>query len=1331
MKTFLLRSFLLLVFMLCCQKNNAMPVQTAVWKTSYDTNTSTDSYGNTNKDVRFKFEVTSSGVVAFTHAGSALSRTSMYLLRHLSNGKIQEIAFSSDAIQTPIIQGIWKNSNVKYYVEQDLRKMSTEQAFLCESLAEGVYELVSEGTDTGYSNNGDIHLNVYSAAPNKNTVKVGSTDEELFFMHELKTELSTKVYCYFELEVTRPAILDIEITGQVNAQVDLSIYTEEGNSVEEYNKGPFHNLHLSPGIYTISENYHAEGNTHVVLVIHAVPVEEEPERPVEMSPYIPNASHSYITSIVPVMAQTTPDSLRYPGKAIHSINYYDGLGRPEQTVQYGASPDGKKDWVSRTAYDRLGREHQQWLPSSVSRSFGYTSTNSLEGISATQYNDRYAYNRMVYEDSPLERIIERYGPGEAWQVGGHAVKSAYRFNQTADNCLFFTVGGTRENPVLVRKGFYSPNLLDVTRTTDEDGNRGEVFTDKEGHKVLERRFLSSIATTSASSDTYYVYDDYGNLCFVLSPEASARYIANPVTALELYAYQYRYDYRNRCTGKKLPGIGWNSYVYDAADRLVFSRNSEQAKRGEWLCSLSDIYGNLVISGIYAASVSVEAVNRLNVTATFTGKTTDYYGYSLPSSFLTLNKFTPQEVRYYDDYRYKQCSSKIFPASLGYVVKSGYPVRFGSDSDRIVHKGRETGSLVRELGSSDGWVFTCFYYDYYGRPIQTRSSCLGRTSVQHQAYNFSGAVTSGCLEQTGISPFEKKYVYDHMGRLIDEQHIFDGSTTDFLFDYDDLGRLHRLCRKRGNDTLSTTNSYNIRSWLTEIHNSSFSQSLYYTDGNGTPCYNGDLSSMTWKCSDGVTHGYKYTYDGLNRLLSAAYGQGTAINANPNRFTEQVTGYDKNGNILGLKRYGQTGASSYGLIDNLALTLNGNQLKAVNDAVTTSVYNNGFEFKDGAKVATEYTYDTNGNLTKDLNKNIISIQYNMLNLPSIVSFSDGSTITYTYGADGTKLRTVHKIGSATTTTDYLGNVVYENGVAKLLLTGYGYVSLNDKKYHYFLQDYQGNNRVVVDSSGKVEETNHYYPFGGVFASTGNVQPYKYNGKELDAKKGLNWYDYGARMYDPTLGRWHTVDPLAEKFYGITPYNYCFDNPIKYIDPDGKKPRVYVEMKGVGHTFITTGEGKYTTVYTYGRYGGLNTDKSSFRSLSRKGEGVLIIMKGNDAINYIKNEVMGKEARTYEITNGNDEKIDAHFDEMFNSSDVKPSEGKYENTDNAKVIDTYDLWDNNCTTKSVEAVKVGTDGKLDLNSSSPSNIDTKLYYENKKKDGQVERIDIQRLNEEYKLY
>ena len=243
---------------------------------------------------------------------------------------------------------------------------------------------------------------------------------------------------------------------------------------------------------------------------------------------------------------------------------------------------------------------------------------------------------------------------------------------------------------------------------------------------------------------------------------------------------------------------------------------------------------------------------------------------------------------------------------------------------------------------------------------------------------------------------------------------------------------------------------------------------------------------------------------------------------------------------------------GLI-NITFMLAGNHSTRVDDAVTASAYNGGFEFKDGVKQANEYAYDANGNLTKDLNKGITDIQYNCLNLPSVVTFSDGSTITYTYAADGTKLKTVHKIGGTTTTTDYCGNVIYENGVQKLLLTEEGYVTLSDSKYHYYLKDHQGNNRVVINQSGTVEETNHYYPFGGVFASTGNAQPYKYNGKELDTKKGLNWYDYGARHYDAALGRFTTVDPLAEKHYSINSYAYCGNNPINRIDPDGRDWRV----------------------------------------------------------------------------------------------------------------------------------------------------------------------------------
>jgi RHS repeat-associated protein len=319
--------------------------------------------------------------------------------------------------------------------------------------------------------------------------------------------------------------------------------------------------------------------------------------------------------------------------------------------------------------------------------------------------------------------------------------------------------------------------------------------------------------------------------------------------------------------------------------------------------------------------------------------------------------------------------------------------------------------------------------------------------------------------------------------------------------------------------------------------------------GTARYNGSISSMTWKSgNESTVRGYKFTYDGLDRMLNATYGETAGISTNANRFSENVTGYDKNGNIKGLQRYGQLSSAAYGMIDNLTLTLNGNQLNRVDDAVTASAYNGGFEFKNGANAADEYSYDANGNLTKDLNKGISGITYNFLNLPNVVTFSDGSTITYTYGADGTKLRTVHKIGSTTTTTDYCGNVVYENGVQKLLLTEEGYVTLSDSKYHYYLKDHQGNNRVVISQSGTVEETNHYYPFGGAFASTSNVQPYKYNGKELDSKKGLNWYDYGARHYDAALGRFETVDPSAENYFKTSLYAYCGNSPISRIDPTG---------------------------------------------------------------------------------------------------------------------------------------------------------------------------------------
>ena len=490
--------------------------------------------------------------------------------------------------------------------------------------------------------------------------------------------------------------------------------------------------------------------------------------------------------------------------------------------------------------------------------------------------------------------------------------------------------------------------------------------------------------------------------------------------------------------------------------------------------------------------------------------------------------------------------------------TGFPTSQFTNDTSGYSKGSLTGSAVTVSGSSTK-IYKGYYYDVKGRVTKVvQNNLLGGYDVTNTVYTFTGQPATVTHSHTASGKSTRTevytYSYDHADRVSKVEHTLGGTKITLAdYTYDSFGRLSTKSL-HGSAANKLTYAYNLRSWLTGITSTRFTQNLYYNTGVGTARYNGNISSMTWKSgNESTVRGYKFTYDGLDRMLNATYGETAGISTNANRFSENVTGYDKNGNIKGLQRYGQLSSAAYGMIDNLTLTLNGNQLNRVDDAVAASTYNGGFEFKNGANAADEYSYDANGNLTKDLNKGISGITYNFLNLPNAVTFSDGSTITYTYGADGTKLRTVHKIGSTTTTTDYCGNVIYENGVQKLLLTEEGYITLSDSKYHYYLKDHQGNNRVVISQSGTVEETSHYYPFGGVFASAGNVQPYKYNGKELDTKKGLNWYDYGARHYDAVLGRFITVDALYDKHFKVSPYVYCGNEPVGRIDPDGNDWRV----------------------------------------------------------------------------------------------------------------------------------------------------------------------------------
>ncbi len=144
----------------------------------------------------------------------------------------------------------------------------------------------------------------------------------------------------------------------------------------------------------------------------------------------------------------------------------------------------------------------------------------------------------------------------------------------------------------------------------------------------------------------------------------------------------------------------------------------------------------------------------------------------------------------------------------------------------------------------------------------------------------------------------------------------------------------------------------------------------------------------------------------------------------------------------------------------------------------------------------------------------------------------------------------------TTDYAGNKIHEDKVLTKVLTEEGYLKKEGNNYtpFYYLKDHLGSNRLVIDRSGNVVQETNYYPFGLSMAETPqrndqDIQPYKYNGKEYDRMYGWNTYDYGARMYDPAVGRFMTMDPLAEKYYSVSPYAYCLNNPIKNVDPDGR--------------------------------------------------------------------------------------------------------------------------------------------------------------------------------------
>lgn len=832
------------------------------------------------------------------------------------------------------------------------------------------------------------------------------------------------------------------------------------------------------------------------------------------------------------------------GTASHDkIDYFDGLGRPATSILMGASPSGQ-DIVTHQDYDDLGRPSREWLPRVSGYLNGkYFTPTEFESLPSDIYdNDTHPYSMPVYEASPMNRVVEQYGPGQDWYNKGASVSTAHKTNVLGDavlNCKLYAVGGTSQNPTLRQTGNYATGQLYVTEMKDEDENTTYEFKDKLGHVLLTRQMKENVA-----HDTYYVYDDFGNKCFILPPRIQDEGITQ--AKLDELAYQYRYDARNRQIAKKLPGAGWNYYVYDKANRLIFSQDSIHRAKGEWMFTIPDVYGRVVLTGICKNPISV--TNKfVKVSYSSTG---GYKGYLIQVDGFTRALGTSiiiLSANYYDNYDFRGASATGIPsASTEYVKEPGYATQYVNNPKLL------TGTLTAQL-NADGtpsftYLYSVIYYDYYGRVVQTRSNSplIDGIDEEYLAYNFVGNLAHRkhvhqAAEKTPQTEIYQ-YEYDHAGRLLTTTHKLNTGAEVTLVNnaYDELGRL-KTNKQNGNDNLKTDYEYNVRSWTKSITNPLFSQMLYYNDKRGsgvlnTPAYNGNVSGMDW--TEGK--GYNFTYDHLSRLTRADYLEN---NIGSSKYNTSYS-YDKHGNILSLSRNDNQSVA----VDNLTFTYQGNQLMRTDDTGTDSTIADSMDFKDGENTGSDYAYDGNGNLNKDLNKNITNIEYNVLNLPSTVTFGDGNSVSYVYAADGRKLQTVHTINEITTTTDYVGNMIYENGTLKRILVDGGYYE--NGEYNFYIQDHLGNNRVVVDEDGMVEEWNDYYPFGGLMASTTiSVQDYKYNGKELDRKGGLDWSDYGARFYDAVLGRWLMVDPSAEKYYRWSPYVFCKNNPVNRIDLDGK--------------------------------------------------------------------------------------------------------------------------------------------------------------------------------------
>lgn len=967
-----------------------------------------------------------------------------------------------------------------------------------------------------------------------------------------------------------------------------------------------------------------------------------------------STDQNYIKKIFYKQPVTNVIATPTSAQAAVDVTYFDGLGRPIQHVAHKKSATGK-DVVTPIDYDYFGRQALDYLPY-VSQ----TATMAYDAVALdnvwTFYNTvDYDYTTNPYsekklEASPLGRVLEQASPGADWSYSsGHTVRFVYSSN----------IGGTAPANMQVLKykaiaelntttlsigpgsNFYAANSLykniiknENWEPTDNLNNTSEEYKDIEGRLIMKRTYSNGI-----NHDTHYVYDQYGNLSFVIPPLFS-----NPISLEKInnLCYQYKYDHRNRLVEKKLPGKQWEFIVYDKLDRVVAIGPANSPFTNivgvGWLITKYDAFNRSILTAWKQASVTSSTRNTLQgiyngatATTISENRTTGaisvsgigfrYTNVAQPTSgyhILTLN--------YYDTYDFTTLTEWV-PATLP-TSSLGNQVYYNHTKPP---KGLATGTWVRILERSNDYRCERSYmlYDNKTRMVMSHKvNHLGGYTKTLTQYDFEGKVlqTQTAHKREAISQeivVNDYLTYTDQGRLVEHRHKINNIPEELISknEYDELGQLK--VKRVGGSTAGTglqkvDYSYNIRGWLKGINNTGglaeggsipvdlFAFKLNYNtveapNAVGTALYNGNISETYWKTyPENVLRKYSYEYDALNRLTEAVYVKPGLANPVTNSYNEEI-GYDPNGNITNLNRNGYIDGESGDVytIDHLSYAYDSgtNILRRVDD-----LSNSLDGFKDGDNPDEDYSYDANGNMTTDWNKEIKSISYNHLNLPTRIEFkvTEGEKfIQYIYNAVGVKVgKLVLNQGPGVNEysfTDYMDGFQYVNDVLQFFPTAEGYVSVTNGdrfNYVYNYTDHLGNIRLSYTDDGgvlKILEENHYYPFGmkhsynreirewggnpetGIFAILREVErnkyQYKYNGKEYQDELGLNIYDYENRTYDQAIGRWWQMDPLAEQGRRWSPYAYAMDNPVYFIDPDGMWPwPSWSSIKAVGNAVVS---------------------------------------------------------------------------------------------------------------------------------------------------------------------